>query len=212
MSRASLREFISSVLVRKRLRFGDLRRLQRDVLPTGIATREEAEALITLDQALSKADVDWPAYLITAVRDFVVSTSNPAGCVDGETAAWLVSQLSSSATSRAARTDGAAPHDGTERDRDHPAGHGSTVARACGRGERAGSRASAGDACPRGGGPHHPRGSDEGVGLGASRAAGPAGARDRGGPSAAGRSGARRPLAARAAEERSGRGTPRPHR
>src|SRR3954453_8188685 len=55
MSRASLREFISSVLVRKRLRFGDLRRLQRDVLPTGIATREEAEAVITLDQALSKA-------------------------------------------------------------------------------------------------------------------------------------------------------------
>jgi len=96
MSRASLREFISSVLVRKRLRFGDLRRLQRDVLPTGIATREEAEALITLDQALSKADVDWPAYLTTAVRDFVVSTSNPARCVDGETAAWLVSQLSSS--------------------------------------------------------------------------------------------------------------------
>src|SRR3954447_17836389 len=95
MSRASLREFISGVLVHKRLRFGDLRRLQRDVLPTGITTREEAEALITLDQTLSKVDVDWPAYLAAAVKDFVVSTSDPVGCVIGEIAVWLVIQLSS---------------------------------------------------------------------------------------------------------------------
>lgn len=45
MSHSSLREFISNVLSRKRLRFGDLRRLQRDVLPSGITSREEAEAL-----------------------------------------------------------------------------------------------------------------------------------------------------------------------
>ena len=96
MSRASLREFISSVLARKRLRFGDLRRLQRDVLPTGITTREEAEALIALDQAVPKADVDWPGYLTTVVKGFVVSSGDPPGCVDAETTAWLVSQLSSS--------------------------------------------------------------------------------------------------------------------
>lgn len=83
----SLREFISNVLAHERLRFGDLRRLQRDVLPTGIATRDEAEALIALDQALHKADVDWPGYLATVVKEFVLSCGHPPGCVDRETAA-----------------------------------------------------------------------------------------------------------------------------
>lgn len=94
MSHSSLREFISNVLSRKRLRFGDLRRLQRDVLPSGITSREEAEALLALDQALRKADEDWPGYLTTVVKDFVVSSGRSPGSVDQETAVWLVSQLS----------------------------------------------------------------------------------------------------------------------
>jgi hypothetical protein len=55
MSHASLREFISSVLARKRVRFGDLRRRQRDVLPTEITSREEAEALPGLSPRMGVA-------------------------------------------------------------------------------------------------------------------------------------------------------------
>ena len=60
MSRTSfLRDFIDQVCATKRLSFGDLRRLQRDILPGRIATREEAELLISLNRAVERADADW---------------------------------------------------------------------------------------------------------------------------------------------------------
>ena len=98
MSNTSLRTFVSKALASKRIGFGDLRRLQRDILPSGIATREEAEALVGLDRAIEKADQAWPGYLATAVKDFVLSRSASPGCVDQETAAWLVAMLSGSRT------------------------------------------------------------------------------------------------------------------
>jgi hypothetical protein len=53
-----------------RIGFGDLKRLQRDVLPARITTREEAELLLFLDAAVQKADRDWPPYLTATVRGF----------------------------------------------------------------------------------------------------------------------------------------------
>ena len=72
---------------------GDLRSLQRDVLPTGATSREEIETLLSLD-SLGNVDEDWPGYLVTTVGDFVLSTSDPSGSVDADTAAWLVTALS----------------------------------------------------------------------------------------------------------------------
>ena len=60
MSSTSLCAFVSKVRANNRLRFGDLRRLQRDVLPTGLSTREEAEILLDLDQSITKVDDGWP--------------------------------------------------------------------------------------------------------------------------------------------------------
>ena len=45
---STLREFVTKALLTKRIGFGDLRRLQRDILPDGITSREEAEILIAL--------------------------------------------------------------------------------------------------------------------------------------------------------------------
>ena len=53
---STLREFVTKALLTKRIGFGDLRRLQRDILPDGITTREEAEVLIALDQATERID------------------------------------------------------------------------------------------------------------------------------------------------------------
>ena len=91
MDNTSLDLFVSNVLTRKRLRFGDLRRLQRDILPSGPTTRSDAEALIALDQAVEKADPTWPGYLIKAVTDFVILDG---GTVDRDAAEWLVAVLS----------------------------------------------------------------------------------------------------------------------
>ena len=85
--------FVTKVTRNHRIVFGDLRRLQRDVLPTGPATREEIETLLSLD-SLGQVDDDWPGYLVATVKDFVLSTSDPPGSVDADTAAWLVTTLS----------------------------------------------------------------------------------------------------------------------
>ena len=77
-----------------RIRYGDVRKIQRDLLPDGIMTREEAEILIELDRNCARADAAWGEYLIAALVDFVVWGSRPTGRIDADTARWLVGALS----------------------------------------------------------------------------------------------------------------------
>ena len=56
MSKVSLSEFVSRLRQKGGISFGDVQRLQRDVLPDGIGAREEAELLIELDRHVSRAD------------------------------------------------------------------------------------------------------------------------------------------------------------
>jgi hypothetical protein len=90
----SLRVFVDRLSEAQRLGFGDLRRLQRDILPKGPQSREDVEALLALDLALERADRGWPEYLVEAVKGFVISASAPLGVVSPEFAGWLVSVLS----------------------------------------------------------------------------------------------------------------------
>src|SRR4051794_11341220 len=92
---ASLRDFVTRALAHTRIRFGDLRRLQRDILPARLITREQAEVLIALDKLVDKADRAWRAYLIAAVRDFAIWGLPPAGRIDRNKAEWLIAALSS---------------------------------------------------------------------------------------------------------------------
>ena len=91
---ASLRAFVCKALERNRISFGDLRRLQRTVLPHGLVTREQAEVLIALEQTIPRTDKAWAGYLVAAITDFVVWRSSSPGRVEPETAAWLVASLS----------------------------------------------------------------------------------------------------------------------
>jgi hypothetical protein len=94
MSSVLLREFVRRALDEKRVRFGELRRLQRNILPEGITSREEAEILIALDHTLATSDKQWIDYLTSAIRQFVVQRSGEPGQVDHATAEWLVNVLS----------------------------------------------------------------------------------------------------------------------
>ena len=91
---ASLRAFVTKALERNRISFGDLRRLQRTVLPHGLLTREQAEVLIALDHTITRTDKAWAGFLVAALTDFVVWRSSSPGRVEPETAAWLVASLS----------------------------------------------------------------------------------------------------------------------
>ena len=85
--------FATKARASNRLLYGDLRRLRRDVLPTGAQSREEVETLLALD-AIERVDEDWPRYLALTVSEFVLATADPPGVIDGDAAAWLVSALS----------------------------------------------------------------------------------------------------------------------
>ena len=84
--------FAAKARASNRLLYGDLRRLQRDVLPTGATSREDVEALLSLDW-IERVGDDWPGYLARVVTDFVLATSDPPGVVDADTAAWLAGLL-----------------------------------------------------------------------------------------------------------------------
>jgi hypothetical protein len=84
--------FATKARASNRLLYGDLRRLRRDVLPTGATSREEIETLLSLDW-IERLDEGWPGYLGVTVREFALSTSNPPGTVDPETATWLARAL-----------------------------------------------------------------------------------------------------------------------
>jgi hypothetical protein len=93
MDNPALEKFVARAQHSRRIGFGDLRRLQRDILPEGIGSPQEAEALLALDGVVNKADDAWPSYLSGVCRDFVLR-ANPAGAIEPNTLAWLVGCLS----------------------------------------------------------------------------------------------------------------------
>ena len=68
----TLRDFVLNAVEMNRIRYADLRRLQRDILPVRITTQQEAEMLLSLDATVERADRDWREYLVPAVAQFVV--------------------------------------------------------------------------------------------------------------------------------------------
>src|SRR5215213_3972125 len=93
MSSTTLRDFVLNAVEINRIRYADLRRLQRDILPFRITTQEEAEMLLSLDATVERADRDWREYLIPAVAQFVVWGLEPVGRVDQAKADWLLEAL-----------------------------------------------------------------------------------------------------------------------
>ncbi len=86
MTDAKFSAFVANILRAKRIRFGDVRRLSRDVLPRGVEDRSTAEALLALDRAIDRTDPAWIDYLAGSIRDFVTAS--------GGEAAWLPAAIS----------------------------------------------------------------------------------------------------------------------
>ena len=100
----SFSEFVDRITDRKRITFGDVRRLRRNVLADGVTTREQAEMLILLDRFVRNADPAWAEYLLTEIVNFVVWGTRPTGYVDRDTVEWVLACLhSENPTKTAAR-------------------------------------------------------------------------------------------------------------
>jgi hypothetical protein len=104
MSNNNLAEIVAKTIVKGRISFGDVRRLQRDVLPDGVSSREEVELLLALDRAATRTDRSWTEWLVPAIVDFVVWGERPTGLVEADAAAWLTTALGAGGTpTKAAR-------------------------------------------------------------------------------------------------------------
>lgn len=93
MIKNSLQSFIDRVLESRRISDDDVRLLQRDILPHGLLSQEDADVLIALDRAVATQSSLWADYLIASVVDFVVWGTRPTGHVGGEAAHWLLSSI-----------------------------------------------------------------------------------------------------------------------
>ena len=96
MNNTTLQRFAGKIAQRGRITFGDVCRLQRDILLDGVSTREEAELLIRLDGQVARADGSWVNWLTASITDFVVWGERPTGVVDREAAEWLEGLLATS--------------------------------------------------------------------------------------------------------------------
>jgi hypothetical protein len=93
MIHPSLSEFADRIRAKNRITFADVQRLRRDVLPDGIASRQDAELLMALDRDVSRSNCEWERWLVAVVVDFVVWTERPTGVVHEDTAFWLAAIL-----------------------------------------------------------------------------------------------------------------------
>jgi hypothetical protein len=96
MNNTTLQRFAGKIAQRGRITFGDVCRLQRDILLDGVSTREEAELLIRLDGQVARADGSWVNWLAASITDFVVWGERPTGVVDRQAAEWLQGLLATS--------------------------------------------------------------------------------------------------------------------
>ena len=98
MSNSSVQDFVNRIGAKNRITFGDVRRLQRTVLPNGLSSRDEAELLLRLDRQIARADAAWADWLVSSIVDFVVWSERPTGVVEGAAALWLRSVLTATGT------------------------------------------------------------------------------------------------------------------
>jgi hypothetical protein len=93
MHNNKLQDFVTITVLHNRITFGDVRRLQRDYLPRGVTSREDAELLLRLDGMIERADRAWTDWLAAAVFDFAVFSERSVDAVASGTCEWLMDVL-----------------------------------------------------------------------------------------------------------------------
>jgi hypothetical protein len=93
MHNSTLQDFVTITVLHNRITFGDVRRLQRDYLPHGVTSREDAEVLLRLDGMIERADRAWTDWLVAAVFDFALFSERSVDAVVSGTCEWLMDVL-----------------------------------------------------------------------------------------------------------------------
>lgn len=94
MIQASLQDFCNRMVAKGTITRDDVNELIREILPEGLACRDEADMLIGLDRAVRGADPAFEDVLTAVLVDFAVWGERPTGHIDAEIAHWLAGSLS----------------------------------------------------------------------------------------------------------------------
>jgi hypothetical protein len=100
---SKLQEFVTNTAARGRITFGDLRRLQRDHLPGGVSTFDQAEMLIRLDATVGRTDRAWTEWFVAAIVDFAGSRERSTAPDGSGADEWLKKLLATTGTKTARR-------------------------------------------------------------------------------------------------------------
>jgi hypothetical protein len=68
----------------------DVARLRAQVFSDGLVSRTEAERLLSLDGTAASTCMEWTAFLVEAVTDYLVHQEVPPGYVSDANATWLI--------------------------------------------------------------------------------------------------------------------------
>jgi hypothetical protein len=99
MNNTRLQDFVTHTTAKDRITFGDVRRLQRDYLPGGVPSCEQAEMLLHLDGQITLTDRAWTDWLVAVIVGFAVANRWPRDAGKSEAVAWLKGALADNGTS-----------------------------------------------------------------------------------------------------------------
>jgi hypothetical protein len=91
-----LQDFAALALAKRRITFGDVRRLQRNYLPEGLSSIEEFRIVLSLDGQIERSDRAWADWLVAAVVDFVTRREDVTFDEGNSIDAWLHDVLATS--------------------------------------------------------------------------------------------------------------------
>jgi hypothetical protein len=89
----SFSDFSSSLEAGGAISPRDVLAIRRAVWPDGIVARAEADTLFELHRRARLTSLEWCDFLIEAITDTVLNSTEPKGYVDDDSADWLIGQL-----------------------------------------------------------------------------------------------------------------------
>jgi len=98
-----LEDFAARIEAKARITFGDVRRLQRDHLPGGLSSFEEARILLQLDANVARSDRAWFGWLVATIVDFAVPSEGTRAADEALDAQLALENASARARRRIAR-------------------------------------------------------------------------------------------------------------
>jgi hypothetical protein len=98
MTSSSLAPLVATLRQTRDVRPQDVLTLRLAVFDDATVSQSDAEALMALDECMSQPCLEWRAFFVEALTDFIVQQEQPRGYVDPVKARWLMRRITRDAT------------------------------------------------------------------------------------------------------------------